>query len=148
MSAELERLFPGLAADDYVETSPESTAYNCIAWAVGESHRWWQPGAYWPIPPGDDLAALVSLFRWLGYEHCDDDDLEPGYEKVALYADEADEWTHAARQLPDGRWTSKLGQSMDIAHRTPAALVGDTYGTVRALMKRLLVHAVPDPSGP
>jgi hypothetical protein len=128
VTADLERLFPGLALDACVVSSAESTAYNCIAWAVGEAHRWWQPGVYWPLPPGDDLADLIRLFAALGYMACDNEDLESGYEKVALYADDAGEWTHAARQLPDGWWTSKLGQSVDIRHRTPGALAGTNYG--------------------
>jgi hypothetical protein len=137
VSAELERAFPALAGDGYVVSSPEATAYYCIAWAAGESHRWWQPGVYWPSPAGDELATLVSLFASLGYGPCDDDGLDAGHEKVALYADDFGDWTHAARQLPDGWWTSKLGQGVDIVHRTPAALEGDAYGKVRAIMKRV-----------
>ena len=136
MSTDLEQLFPGLADDGYVVSSPESAAYNCIAWSVGESDRWWQPGIYWPAQPGDDLAALVALFASLGYEPCDHDGHEAGHEKVALYADAGGEWTHAARQRPDGWWTSKLGEGVDILHRTPRALVGEVYGEVRTLTKR------------
>jgi hypothetical protein len=136
VSTDLERLFARLADDGYVVSSPESSAYNCVAWSVGESHRWWQPGFYWPTLPGDDLEALVALFTSLAYEPCENDQLEPGYEKVALYADEGGDWTHAARQLPDGWWTSKLGQEVDIRHRTPRALLGEAYGDVRALMRR------------
>jgi hypothetical protein len=55
----------------------------------------------------------------LGYAPCAGDELEAGLEKVALYADEHGEWTHAAPQLPDGWWTSKLGPEEDILHRTP-----------------------------
>jgi hypothetical protein len=137
VSSDLEHIFPALAAEGYVVSSPESTAYNCIAWAVGESHRWWEPGIYWPIHPGHDLAILVSLFASIGYSPCPDDQLEDGFEKVALYADDHGEWTHAARQLPDGWWTSKLGQAVDILHRTPRALVSPAYGNVRAIMKRV-----------
>jgi hypothetical protein len=136
VSAELERIFPALAIDDYVVASPETTAYNCIALAAGESDRWWEPGIYWPIQSGDDLATLISLFASLGYALCDDDRLEAEYQRVPLYADELDNWTHAARQLSDGWWTSKLGEAVDILHRSPRELVGGTYGEVRAIMKR------------
>jgi hypothetical protein len=97
VSAELERIFPALAVDGYALSSPDSAAYNCIAWAVGESHRWWEPGIYWPVQVGDDLSALVSLFASLGYDPCDGEELESGYDKVALYAGELGDWTHAAR---------------------------------------------------
>jgi hypothetical protein len=136
VSAELESIFPALAVDGYALSSPDSPAYNCIAWAVGESHRWWEPGIYWPVQVGNDLAALVRLFASLGYDPCEDEVLESGYEKVALYAGELDDWTNAARQLPDGWWTSKLGQGADIVHRSPQALEGSAYGQVRAIMKR------------
>jgi hypothetical protein len=64
--------------------------------------------------------------------------LELGYEKVALYADGNGEWTHAARQLADGWWTSKLGPDEDILYQTPQALVGDLYGQVHAIMRRTM----------
>jgi hypothetical protein len=109
VSGELEGVFPSLAADGYIVASPKAHSYNCIAWAAGDASRWWEPGIYWPGPPGDDLAALVGLSAGLGYAPSAGDELESGLEKVALYADEHGEWTHAARQLPDGWWTSKLG---------------------------------------
>ena len=137
MSAELEGAFPGLATDGYVVASPKTHAYNCVAWAAEDASRWWEPGIYWPGPLGDDLAALAGLFAALGYAPCEGDELEAGHEKVALYADDQGEWTHAARQVPDGWWTSKLGPDEDILHRTPQALVGDLYGQVQAIMKRL-----------
>ncbi len=68
MSAELERIFPALAPDGYVVSSPEATAYNCIAWSVGESHRWREPGTYWPIQPGTTWT--FNLFTSLGYSLC------------------------------------------------------------------------------
>jgi hypothetical protein len=51
-----------------------------------------------------------------------------------------DEETHAARSLPNGRWTSKLGNGEDIEHITLAVLEGDLYGKVRVFLKR----QVPD----
>ena len=83
MSEELEKVFPALADNGYAWSSPETSAYNCIAWAAGESHRWCEPGIYWPVQAADDLAVLMSLFASLGYVPCDDEGFEPGYEKVA-----------------------------------------------------------------
>lgn len=40
------------------------------------------------------------------------------------------------RQLPDGKWTSKLGALEDIEHDRLDALEGDDYGRVVAYMKR------------
>jgi hypothetical protein len=114
VSAEPEGAFPSLAADGYIVSSPKTQAYNCVAWAAGDTSRWWEPGIYWPGPAGDDLASLVGLFVVLGYAPCIGDELEVGHEKVALYADDQGYWTHAARQLPDGWCTTKLGPDEDI----------------------------------
>jgi len=50
---------------------------------------------------------------------CDDWRFEEDYIKVALYKDKDNNCTHASLQKRDGIWTSKLGQSNDIAHGTP-----------------------------
>jgi hypothetical protein len=144
VSAELEAAFPRLAGDGYLVASPKTHTYNCIAWAAGDPSRWWEPGIYWPGALGDDLVALVGLFATLGYAVCPGDVLEMGFEKVALYADENGEWTHAARLLSDGWWTSKLGPDGEILHRTPQALVGDLYGQVLVIMRRTTPVAPDD----
>jgi hypothetical protein len=56
---------------------------------------------------------------------------------VALYGNDL-LYTHAARQLPGGRWTSKLGKAEDIQHDTPGVVAGGLYGNVVAIMKRPL----------
>ncbi len=132
--------FPRLRTDNHRITSPSSSRYNCIAWAAEDPSQWWQPGLYWlpPDHPPDDfsLLALAQVFMSLGYESCGmDASLESGYLKVALYSD-AGEYTHAARQLPNGKWTSKLGKSVDIEHDAPEDVGGGLYGEVAGVMKR------------
>ncbi len=62
--------------------------------------------------------------------------MEGGVTKVAIYGDiDADSWTHAARQLPNGKWTSKLGDFEDIEHDTPEGLVGSLYMNLTCIMK-------------
>jgi hypothetical protein len=58
--------------------------------------------------------------------------------KVALYVDKDGLWTHAAKQMVDGTWTSKLGNWEDIIHHTPQALAGPdpAYGQVACFMVR------------
>ncbi len=95
--------------------------HNCIAWAAGDTSRWWWPDAffvaYWPpgVPREDTVAAVAPPCESLGYRECDDAGVEPEHEKVAIYA-VGDQPKHAARQLPGGLWTSKLGQGVDIEH--------------------------------
>ena len=61
--------------------------------------------------------------------------MEPGFEKIALFATDQAVPLHAARQLASGRWTSKLGEREDIEHAL-RDLEGEIYGTVVLIMKR------------
>jgi hypothetical protein len=124
----LAELFPHLADEGYAETSPPSIQYNCIAWAAGRSDEWWWPdalGAYfWPetVPRTETMEAYIQTFELLGYVRCAD------YERDGKP-------THAARQLTDGTWTSKLGRQVDVRH-TLHALEGAIYGKVAAFLRR------------
>jgi hypothetical protein len=120
--------FPHLTGAHYRITSPASGQYNCIAWAAGDIERWWQPGVYWLPPdwPKDQVgpAALVQLFLRLRFQDGGLDwTVEVGFEKVALYSD-GQFYTHAARQLAGGKWTSKLGKDVDIEHDVPRDIAG------------------------
>jgi hypothetical protein len=71
-----------------------------------------------------------------GYTKCDTGEQEIGYEKVAIYEHPVFDVQHAARQLQNGRWTSKIGEWEDISHRTPQCMECDDYGEVVQYMKR------------
>jgi hypothetical protein len=73
-----------------------------------------------------------------GFAVCEAGDAETGFEKVALYATSTF-YTHAARQLPGGKWTSKLGRAEDIEHDSADDLAGGVYGSVVLFMKRKVV---------
>lgn len=138
---ELVGLFPGLSKSGFTRISPATQEYNCIAWAMGETHRWWEAsnldGYYWPDNIRDDgsVKSIVSLFRLEGYRRCKDAELEDGYEKVSIWGKNK-EFTHVARQLPDGTWTSKIGQLADMSHPSPECLCGVEYGAVKVVMRR------------
>lgn len=103
-------------------TSPCSEDYNCIAWAAEDNETWWWPNSfgltYWPFYPAGDtsLQNFINAYTALGYKICQDATLEAGFKKVALYIDDSNQVTHAARQLDNGEWTSKLGRLYDIKH--------------------------------
>jgi hypothetical protein len=131
-------LFPKLTAQNHTITSPPTTKYNCIAWAAGDTTNWWQPGIYWPVaadPLDESVAVLVTMFQFLGFEVCTGQDLEADYDKVVLYAI-GECYSHAARQLASGRWTSKLGNEDDIEHDNPDDVAGGVYGNVAVVMRR------------
>ena len=91
---------------------------------------------FWPLDDRSDetVGAFVQAFATLGYGPCEQPGLEPGFEKIALYSING-RCKHAARQLEDGRWTSKLGRAEDISHELHA-LEGDLYGVVTRIMRR------------
>jgi len=140
-AAEIESIFPDLRISGYRISSPATPIYNCFAWAGNDTSNWWQPvslrGYYWPaeIPEFLTLANLIAVYERIGYTVCDGGELEPDFEKVAIYTDRTGTPTHAARQLPSGAWTSKLGELEDVEH---SALVSieSFYGRVARFLKR------------
>jgi hypothetical protein len=140
---EIEKTFPKLIDSGYTVTSPETTDYNCIAWAANNTDAWWWPDSfnlgYWPpgIPRKEMLDAFIKAYELFGYAICGNSQLEAGFEKIAIYADSSGKPAHAARQLSNGCWTSKLGQLEDIEHDTLDDLTGSEYGAVAVIMKRV-----------
>lgn len=132
-------LFARLDASNHKVTSPRTVHYNCIAWAAGESDRWWDvaDGYYWPddAERSYDTNALVSAFKTLGYTEASSAALVKGKDKVAIYSLRG-EFTHIARQLKDGRWASKLGDLEDIEHTTLESLEGAHYGATTVILER------------
>jgi hypothetical protein len=134
--------FPQLADAGYTVTSPPSAQYNCFAWAAGDHTRRWEPDSlgsqYWPeaVPREYTLAAFTKMFESLGYEVCPSGEPEPGFEKVAIYT-RFHVPQHAAKQLPSGQWSSKLGDHKDISHAL-YGLEGEIYGAVERVMRRPL----------
>ena len=100
-------------------TSTKDKSYNCIAWAAEDNENfWWPIGGHWPegMPRVLNLECFKFVYGAAGYVITDTSDLETGYQKIAIYVDRDGIPTHAARQLSDGWWTSKLGRSYDIRH--------------------------------
>ena len=92
---------------------------------------------YWPpgIPREYTLAAYCRAYEALGFTPCADGDVQPEVEKVALFALPTGTPTHAVRQLPNGKWTSKLGVAEDIEYSLHG-LVSPAYGSVVQFLKR------------
>lgn len=140
------RLLNGADPNDYRLASRACPDYNCLAWALADQARNWQPrpmmmrdGAHWPpgIPMRTDLATLRQLLGVWGFERAVDGTLDNDLVKVALYddRDQPGRWSHVARQLADGWWASKLGRLADIEHRTVHVLE-PLYGPVVGFLAR------------
>lgn len=138
--------FPRLRQDGYVVKSEPDERYNCVAWAAGENHRWWEPcdGRYWPekAPRDYTIDALAQAYAAHGFIECQSVDYEAGVQKIALYGLDDGEYLHAARQLKNGQWTSKLGADEDICHASPEAVAYGTYGDVVKIMMRAYPDAI------
>ncbi len=140
---EIEAEFPRLRVDGYSKSSEASEDYNCIAFTADDTTEKWDPdntpGRYWPegVPRTLDLQSFIQLFDVEGgYVVCDNESLEDGIEKIAIFWSLSQEVTHAARQLESGAWTSKLGDWEDIEHNKLSSLEGPSYGRVAKIMKR------------
>jgi hypothetical protein len=142
MGDNLEKFFPRLEGASYAITSPATPNYNCIGWAAGDDSRWWEPDTFelyfWPeaVPRRYTLQAYAEAFRREGFELCENATFEAGWEKVAIYTKEDGSPTHAARQLTNGDWTSKLGSAEDIRHADLDHLNGEHYGKPAIMLRR------------
>jgi hypothetical protein len=118
-----EKLLPNLG--NWTCASKRTRKYNCFAFAVGDETQRWEPyGYHWPkgAKKGYALDCLVEACRTEGFELCADGSLLEDREKIAIYTNDQSGFVHAARQEPDGRWKSKLGDEEDIVHETPESL--------------------------
>ena len=96
---------------------------------------------YWPpgVPRRETVEAFTKAYGTLGFAPCEDGTLEPGKEKVAIFAVALGTRrvpTHAALQLENGEWTSKLGPFEDIIHKLVGDVSGPAYGTVECFLSR------------
>jgi hypothetical protein len=149
-----ERLAACLRGSNYQPQSPRNQRYNCFAWAARDSDRWWEPPGlaawtYWPdgVPTWDSLENYERAFQSVGFEACDDGELEIDIEKIAIFIDDDGSPQHAARQLPSGRWTSKLGWGIDIEHELETCDGDPAFGFVARFMKRQSPGPPPPPTG-
>ena len=149
----IKQVFENLKDGEFEITSPFDPKYNCIAHAAEDDSKWWWSvdkniagnDVFWfnNIPRQATLENFILAFQKLGYEPCDDFELANGFDKVAIFVSIKDEIhapkgtpTHMARQLPNGKWTSKLGQDVDISHNLLQSIEGKTYGEVKQILKR------------
>ena len=85
------------------------------------------------------MEAFLRAYGTLGFTLCFDGTFGAGIEKIALYgkgSPGAEIPTHAALQLENGEWTSKIGPFEDINHATANAVDGPVYGRVICYLAR------------
>jgi hypothetical protein len=134
----IEKGFPRLVETGYIKTSEETPNYNCIAFTLGDLSRPWWPclhpnlqhgDTHWPesVPSQATLEAFVQMYRSHGFEPCSGADPTAGETRIAIYVDPIEGLVeHAALQLPNGRWISKMSIHEDIVH-TLEGLTGSPH---------------------
>lgn len=136
------QFFPNLSKSGYKRTSCPTGLYNCFAWAANDDQQRWDPDPwglfFWPkeAPRKLTKTAIIAAYGTVGFKVCASPDLKDGLEKIAVYCSGATP-LHAARQLPSGKWTSKLGDEDDIEH-TLDGLNDAAYGNHKIYMSRKL----------
>jgi hypothetical protein len=139
-----KKLCPNLGPNNSEKTSDSTIDYNCMAWVMGVKDKWMDHWNYFQATFGFDpntadhtaIGYADILVKHYGFEHCDDDEYEEGFDKVALYENNIGEWSHIAIRLKDGKWSSKLGDLEDITHDNLDVIAGGVYGHPVLYMKR------------
>lgn len=136
--------FPNSLIEPFLITSPQTNYYNCIAWAFGDNTKWYWPEgfSYWPpdIRREVDIAAFIELYELAGYQVCENPNFEPGLEKIAIFALNDGTPTHAAKQLNNGNWTSKMGEWHDVEHTLNSMNDSAPYGNALVFMSRIIKY--------
>lgn len=136
-----ERWWPNLKKRGYKVIGQASDSYNCFSYAVGLTDVLLDPAFYWPdnIARGYTLEIFIKCFENYGYVCCENSDLETGVEKAVIYG-RGDLPLHAARQMDNGLWTSKIGSLELIEHHLDAFDIATqefaNYGSVLQFLSR------------
>ncbi len=133
--------FPLLTKSNHVITSPKDQSYNCIAWSLKFNACWFWPSAfpaYWPIPHNGQatLATFSAMYAHYGYTLTASFTYQPNFARIAVYVLNG-KITHAAYQVNEVMWASKLGSEEDILHELHA-LDGPTYGQPLHFFEKLV----------
>jgi hypothetical protein len=140
---EIATYWPNLSKNHFEITSLKTNTYNCLAWALGDDSMWMDMYVFqikYDLNAEDldhsSEGYAIFLEKYYGFEKSDNGELEERMDKIALFEDNNRDWTHACRQLSDGKWASKMGRWEDIEHVTLEVLEGKFYGKHKIFMKR------------
>ncbi len=85
---------------------------------------------------------FIVFYQMCGFCKADNFLLETGWEKIAIFEDMG-EVAHAARQLEDGSWVSRIGDLVDVIHYDLDAVSGGANGLPCAVVKRVRTNFPP-----
>lgn len=133
--------FPNSEKEPILIQSPETSTYNCVAWVLGKMDAWYEPDLDYDwiagLPMENDLATMQKFFEYFAFEGCEKPSLSDFSEEIiALFAKDGI-FTHVAKRLENGRWTSKMGNSYDVEHSLTSISDG-LYGEVVLYMRKII----------
>ncbi|MFC4231251.1 hypothetical protein ACFOW1_05075 [Parasediminibacterium paludis] len=134
---QISKFWPNIPEQHHLTSRP-TKYYNCVSWALHKTNRWID--FYYTEDGNIDIdqsgEKYAKYFEAEGFVRCEDSSLVEGVEKIAIYEDARNDFTHVARQLENGNWTSKLGEYEDIEHYSLDALSGNYYGKPKIFLAR------------
>lgn len=126
----------------YERSSDPTIDYNCLSWAVERIDTFFDPLYHLPgysWPPGVirswSIEGCSGVLEFYGYVRCDDGSFEDGVTKVVMFLGNGVP-THFARQVQGDKWTSKLGDAIDIVHDDLECIICEGYGEPRYFFKK------------
>jgi hypothetical protein len=148
MDIKIEKWHPKLLGKDYkiIDTDKILEKFNCVSFSIdlyddwsGSSEPSWRTGYDPPseIDRSTKLENYIKYFKIFGYDICDNEEYEEGFEKIAIYVDEKNNFKHVARQFVN-KWRSKLGGYKIIEHELEwlTGYDADNYGEIGSILKR------------
>lgn len=143
---EISTKWPNLKiGDNFSYTSLKRRGFNCVAYALEFENKDWDMLVFAKIYNLDktqlDHSAngYAKIFsEKFGFEKCDNPNLEEGFKKIALYENNEGDFTHIARQMESGKWTSKMGNYEDIEHYDLIGISGNFYGKPSMYMRKVI----------
>lgn len=134
-----KKLFPLLLNFELIPNS-ESIEYNCISHTLNIDNDicWpYDENNYWPVKRELNKESFDSFYEYHGFEKIDflDFSYDPKYIKVALYCKKGIP-THAAIQINENFWESKVGELGIIKHDL-FEIENETYGEATQIYRKL-----------
>ena len=138
---DIEKWFSNIVGKPYniIKTFTfDENIFNCVSYTLNISTDWmWTNDPTWPkeIPKNLGIVSFKMLYEKYGYNICESDSYERGYDKIAFYA-KGDVPLHAAKQY-EHIWRSKINTTI-VEHELDW-LCGNgeyEYGDIVFIMKR------------
>jgi hypothetical protein len=131
--AELIATLPNLVLADLYVTDQYNDKYNCVAWTLGKTNEWYEPG---------DIVNMREVYLKHGFYEVP---VRSADATVDLMGKSSHYITHATKLytgavvtgMPAGLWESKLAQGIRITHsRFGLEDRGGIYGSVVASFRK------------